>query len=163
MDDDYPNAINGLMSLSRVSQSDLIDSNDRDVSNAPTSLSANQIAHPINPNPPSAPAEDIDMRSFISPYRNQPYYQCIPTSSFALNYAPPKPLYDIICDPLIRDVDSFIAEIAFLLVSCYRDVDAEDRLSDMKIGITIPLYMKLCIEYLDNFQRINERNVSSLG
>jgi hypothetical protein len=151
-------AIDVLIGLSKGVQSDLIGLHNIDASNAATSSSVNQTAHPINPL--SGSIEEIDLKWFISPYRNQPYYQCIPTSSFALNYAPPRPLYDIIRDPLIRDVDSFIAETAFLLVSCYRGVDAEDRLSDMKIGSTVPLFMKLCIEYIDNFQRINERNVS---
>jgi hypothetical protein len=132
--------------------------------NTPTSLGINltseSISTPFAYSTQSASVEEVDMASFMSPYRNQPYYQSLTSSSFASGNAPTRPLYDIIRDPLIREVDSFIAEVAYLLAQCYRGVDAEDRLSDMQIGITIPFYMKLCIEYLDNFQRINDRNVS---
>lgn len=107
------------------------------------------------------PAEEIDPMSFLSPYRNyMPYCQCLRSSSFALGYPSPKPLYDIIRDPLIRDVDQYIAEVTFLLARCYRGNDFDDRLSEVKIGTTVPLYMKQCVEYIDNFPRIDEANVS---
>jgi hypothetical protein len=104
--------------------------------------------------------EEADLRSFISPYRHQPYCQCIPASSFAQSNVSPKPLYDIIRDPSVREIDHYIAEVNYSLVHCYRGIDAEDRVADMKIGVTLPVYMKLCIEYIDNFRRVTDRNVS---
>jgi hypothetical protein len=114
--------------------------------------------------PSNAPSTQIggleeNLKSFMSPYSNKPYYEYIPNSSFASGNAPPRPLYDIFRDPLIRDADYFIAEVAYLLAKCCRNVEAEDRVIDKRIGKAIPLYMRLCIEYIDKFHRITDRDV----
>jgi hypothetical protein len=157
--DEYPEAISGLIGLPRESQSDLIDVDNMDTSDAPTSSSVNQTTHPTNP--PSATLEEIDMKSFISPYQNKPYYACIPKSSFASSNASPRPVYDIVRDTLTQaDKDHFIAEIVYLLVRTFLQGDDEDRPSNKVFGVKLPQFMKRCIDYLENLNQINGCHVS---
>jgi hypothetical protein len=157
---DYAEAISGLMSLSRDNR---IDSNEPICKKARNASHRSSTADETDNHPTSSPfesAEDLVLRSFMSPYRNQPYYLCIPASSFAFGYAPPRSIYDIVRDPSIREIDHYIAEVTYSLMRCHSGVDAEDRVSDMKIGVTLPLFMKECIEYVDA-QSITDRNVRS--
>jgi hypothetical protein len=101
--------------------------------------------------------KESGMISFLSPYWNASYYHRFAALPFALDDGLPSSLFDIVRD-WPKNVDSFIKVLTHFLVLCFPGVDEKDRLSDMKIDITLPLYIKLCIEYIE-VQRITERNV----